>query len=62
MQVFLLEAELNAGVRNAAFLRQQSTDILKRIKSAVEEGMEQFKSDNGYELPFVGCIISASKI
>ncbi|MGQ0737760.1 MAG: class I SAM-dependent methyltransferase [Bacteroidota bacterium] len=58
---FLFDAELNAGVRNAAFLRQQSAEVLGNIKAAVEQGMEQFKVDNGYALPFLGCIIAARK-
>ena len=58
---FLLEAELNAGVRNAAFLHKQSEETLQNIKLAVEEGMEQFKTNEGYDLPFLGCIIAAEK-
>jgi len=56
---YLFEAELNAGVRNAAFLRQQSTETLEKIKLAAEEGMQKFKTNEGYDLPFLGCIISA---
>ncbi len=58
---FLFDAELNAGVRNAAFLRQQSAEALQNIKSAVEQGMEQFKVKEGYNLPFAGCIIAGEK-
>ncbi len=58
---FLFEAELNAGVRNAAFLRQQSPENLQKIKLAVEQGMQQFKMEEGYNLPFLGCIIAAEK-
>lgn len=58
---FLFEAELNAGVRNAAFLRQQTPENLKKIKTAVEEGVEQFKVKEGYALPFTACIIAADK-
>ena len=58
---FLFEAELNAGVRNAAFLRQQTTENLQKIKMAVEEGVQQFKVKEGYELPFTACIIAAEK-
>jgi len=58
---FLFETELNAGVRTAAFLHKQSTETLKQVKLAVEEGMQAFKSSDGYDLPFLGCIISANK-
>ena len=58
---FLFEAELNAGVRNAAFLRQQSPENLQKIKEAAEQGMQQFKVKDGYDLPFLGCIIAAQK-
>ncbi|HLG39807.1 MAG TPA: methyltransferase domain-containing protein [Chitinophagaceae bacterium] len=59
---FLFDAELNAGVRNAAFLRQQSVDVLQKIKADVETNMQQFKTVNGFELPFCGCVISARVI
>ena len=58
---FLFNAELNAGVRNAAFLRQQSPENLQKIKLAVEKGVQQFKVRDGYELPFTGCVIAAEK-
>ena len=58
---FLFDAELNAGVRNAAFLRQQSPENLQKIKLAFEQNVQQFKVKEGYELPFLGCIIAAEK-
>jgi ubiquinone/menaquinone biosynthesis C-methylase UbiE len=58
---YLFEAELNSGVRNAAFLHKQSPETLKKIKLAAEEGMQAFKTNDGYDLPFLGCIISAEK-
>ncbi len=58
---FLFEVELNAGVRSAAFLHKQSPETLKKIKLAVEGGMQAFKTNEGYDLPFLGCIISAEK-
>lgn len=58
---YLFEAELNAGVRNAAFLKQQSAETLQNIKTAAMQGMQQFKTDEGYLLPFMGCIIAAGK-
>ena len=58
---FLFEVELNAGVRTAAFLHKQSTETLKKIKLSVEEGMQQFKTNEGYDLPFLGCIIAVEK-
>lgn len=59
--VFSFEAELNAGVRNAAFFRQQSEETLQKIKQAIEQGMQQFKKDRAYHLPFRGYIVSAEK-
>lgn len=59
---YLFDAELNAGVRNAAFLQQQSGDTLQKIKADVEINMQQFKTAEGFELPFCGCIISAHVI
>ena len=58
---YLFDAELNSGVRNAAFLRQQSKETLNKIKEYAEKNMEQFKVNDGYALPFVGCIIAAQK-
>ena len=58
---FLFDAELNAGVRNAAFLRQQTPENLQKIKLAFEQGVEQFKTDGGYNLPFLGCIIAVER-
>jgi len=58
---FFFEAELNAGVRNAAFLRQQSQKTLQKIKQAIEQGMQQFKKNGVYNLPFRGYIVSAEK-
>ena len=58
---FLFEAELKAGVRNAAFLRQQTAETLQKIKRSIEEGMEQFKIAGTYHLPFRGYIIAAEK-
>jgi len=58
---FLFDAELNAGVRNAAFLRQQSPENLQKIKLAFEQGVQQFKVKEGYGLPFTGCIIGGEK-
>ena len=58
---FLFEAELNAGVRNAAFLRQQSEETLQKIKLSVEQGMQQFKINEVYNLPFRGYIVAAEK-
>jgi hypothetical protein len=48
-------------VRTAAFLHKQSPETLIKIKLAVEEGMQAFKTKEGYDLPFLGCIISAEK-
>lgn len=58
---FLFDAELNAGVRNAAFLRQQLPEDLQKIRLAFEQGVQQFKTDEGYRLPFLGCIIAVEK-
>ena len=58
---FLFEAELNAGVRNAAFLRQQSEETLEKIKLSIEQGMQQFKTNEGFNLPFRGYIVAAEK-
>jgi ubiquinone/menaquinone biosynthesis C-methylase UbiE len=59
---FLFEAELNGGVRNAAFLRQQKPEVLQKIKEASAEGIQKFKVKDGYGLPFMACIIAAQKI
>ncbi len=59
--VFLFEAELNAGVRNAAFLRQQTEETLKKIKLSIEQGMQKFKINDAYNLPFRGYIVAAEK-
>ena len=58
---YIFEAELNAGVRNAAFLRKQSEKTLEKIKRFIEQGMQQFKTNGGYDLPFRGYIVAAEK-
>jgi len=58
---FYFDAELNAGVRNAAFLRQQSEKTLQKIKISIEQGMQQFKTNEGFNLPFRGYIVAAEK-
>ncbi len=58
---YLFDAELNTGVRFAAFLRQQTPEVLQKIKREYEQGAEQFKTDEGYKLPFAACIIAVEK-
>ncbi len=58
---FYFETELNAGVRTAAFLKLQTSEILSKIKEAAIAGMTQFYDGRQYHLKFCGCIVSAVK-
>jgi len=58
---FYFDAQLNAGVRRAAFLNQQSSDVLEKIEHRLTKELEQFSTANGLALPFCGFIIIADK-
>jgi len=58
---FYFDAQLNAGVRRAAFLKQQSSDALEKIERDLTKELEQFRTEKGLALPFCGFIIIADK-
>jgi len=58
---FYFDAQLNAGVRRAAFLNQQSAEVLEKIERDLSKELEQFRVANGLALPFCGFIIVADK-
>ena len=56
----LFEAELKAGVRTAAVLARQPADRLDRIRTAIVDGVRRYADDDGFALPVVARVISAS--
>jgi hypothetical protein len=58
---FWFEAELNAGVRTAYVLKQQDEISLGQIRKAVINGIQKFKTENGYEIPFTAHLVTAVK-
>jgi SAM-dependent methyltransferase len=56
----LFEAELEAGVRTSAVLRAQSPERLKAIRTAVNDGVRRHAQGDGFVLPIVARVISAS--
>jgi SAM-dependent methyltransferase len=58
---FYFDAQLNAGVRRAAFLKQQSAEVLEKIRRDLVTELDQFRTANGLALPFCGFIIVADK-
>ena len=56
----LFEAEQNAGVRTAAVLARQPAERLERIRVAMVEGVRRYADGDGFALPVVARVISAS--
>lgn len=58
---FIFEAELNAGVRTAGFLKRQTPEALAKIKAAIENSMQQYATKSGFEIPKAAYIVAATK-
>jgi SAM-dependent methyltransferase len=58
---FLFEAELEAGVRTAAILARQPADRLERIRAAIAAGVRRYADGDGFALPVVARVASASR-
>jgi SAM-dependent methyltransferase len=57
----LFEAELHAGVRTSAVLRGQSPERLGAIRDAIVAGVRRYADGDGFALPIVARVISASR-
>jgi SAM-dependent methyltransferase len=57
----LFEAELHAGVRTSAVLRAQPPERLEAIRTAIVEGVRRYADRDGFVLPIVARVISASR-
>jgi SAM-dependent methyltransferase len=55
----LFEAELRAGVRTTAVLREQPPDRLEGIRNAIVAGVRRHGDGNGFTLPIVARLLSA---
>jgi SAM-dependent methyltransferase len=58
---FLFEAERDAGVRTAAVLARQPADRLERIRAAIAAGVRRYADGEGFALPVVARVASASR-
>jgi hypothetical protein len=57
----LLDAILDGAVRLRAVLKAQESNALVRIRRAVEEGMETFRSDDSFRVPMPAIVAGAMK-
>lgn len=55
------EAELNAGVRTAGFLKAQPPDRLRAIQLSIEQKVKKYARDNRFAIPKAAYIISVAK-
>ena len=58
---FVLEAELNAGVRTAGLLARQTPEALRKIQSAIEDAVQPYAKGNGFAIPKAAYVVAASK-
>jgi SAM-dependent methyltransferase len=58
---FVLDAELNAGVRTAGLLARQTPEALRKIQAAIEESVQQYRQGNGFAIPKAAYIVAATK-
>jgi SAM-dependent methyltransferase len=59
---FIFEAELNAGVRTAGLLAQQSPAQLKAVQAAIEEAVQPYAKGDGFAIPKAASIVAVRKI
>jgi len=58
---FIFDAELSAGVRTAGFLAKQTPEVLRKIQSAIEKGVQPYAKGSGFAIPKAAYIVAASK-
>jgi ubiquinone/menaquinone biosynthesis C-methylase UbiE len=58
---FIIDAELNAGVRTAGLLKRQTPQALQKIQTAIEKAVQPFAKGNGFAIPKAAYIVAASK-
>ena len=58
---FVFEAEKNAGVRTAGLLARQTPEALRAIQAAIEKGVEQYASGNGFAIPKAAYVVAVTK-
>jgi SAM-dependent methyltransferase len=58
---FVFEAELNAGVRTAGFLKKQTPEALDAIRAALNESIRAYARGDGFAVPKAAYIVAARK-
>lgn len=58
---FVFKAERYAGVRTAGLLRRQTSEALAAIKLALDEGVQRFRTERGYAIPYTALVIAAER-
>jgi ubiquinone/menaquinone biosynthesis C-methylase UbiE len=58
---FAFDAELNAGVRTAGLLAQQTPESLERIRLAIESRLQRYAIANGFSIPKGAYIVAVTK-
>ena len=58
---FVFEAELNAGVRTAGFLKKQTPEALSAIRAALNESIRQYAIGDGFAIPKAAYVVAARK-
>jgi ubiquinone/menaquinone biosynthesis C-methylase UbiE len=59
---FLFEAECHAGVRTAALLAAQTPEALAAISRQMDESVRTFAKGDGFAIPYVAFVVSATAI
>lgn len=58
---FIFEAELNAGVRTAGLLAKQTAEKLNAIRSAIEEAVRAYATNDGFAIPKSAYVVAITK-
>ena len=58
---FVFDAELNAGVRTAGFLKKQTPEALTAIRAAINDAIRAYARRDGFAIPKAAYIVAARK-
>jgi SAM-dependent methyltransferase len=58
---FVFDAELNAGVRTAGLLAQQTPEALSAIQAAIAEGVRPYAVGDGFAIPKGAYVVAVRK-
>ncbi len=58
---FIFDAEFKAGVRTAGLLARQTPEALRKIQSAIEKSVQQYRDGDGFAIPKAAYIVAISK-